>query len=60
MRLTGDALYLWNELIAPLIVLALVITVVVVISWHVSRPRPKQPACPQCAARVYHRHSEGS
>lgn len=49
-------LALWNELFQPLIVLALVVAVISVVTWHFSRPAKN--ACPWCAARVHHTHAD--
>ncbi len=60
MKLTGDALLIWNELILPLIVLALVVTAIVAIVLHIRKRAPGQQdvahaaRCASCAAGVYH------
>lgn len=56
---------IWDEVIAPLIVLGSIVAVISVVTWHLTRPKPGRDArhalrCPSCAAGVYHsQHPEG-
>lgn len=49
---------LWNELFRPLIVLALVVAVISVVTWHVSRPKAGRTRCPWCESGVHHTHAD--
>lgn len=59
---------LWEDLIRPLMYLALMVATLVVVTWHFSRPKPSAvrqneahaARCASCAAGVYHsQHDEG-